>query len=287
MNRSSTACRLFSDHRYQEAGRVLISLSSKFQEILSVEHPHTLSDILRTIITIRLQGRDEIGVAILRQFYALGEFVVGREHPLRLICGWLASADAFQFDEIIARCLQSVIDQMESFVGPMHYSTLLSRTFYINHVNRMRDQTEELLRGLLGQCELRLGSSDVRTYLLRHELVQYYIIDGQHAEALRLGQDLIAHGQHGRTPKGYHDVYHASSLYLVAFSHWALGQMLSAEANLREAIALRVSEWGTRDGLAGLWLVSLEQLLVNMGRWSCAAEVRETRMNMLGPPEVL
>ena len=287
MNHTSTACRLFSNHRYQEAGRILISLTSKLQKILSAEHPHTLGNILSTITTTRSEGRDEIGIAVLRQFCALGEFVVGKEHPLRLVCGWLASADAFQFDEIIARCLQSVTDQLESFIGPMHFSTLISRTEYIHRTVSAKAQREELLQSLLGQCELRLGSSDVRTHLLRHQVARYYLDDGQHAEALRVGQDLIAYAQHGQPPNRIFDSHYASGLYIVAISRWALGQTFLAETNLREAIALQISERGTRDSLVGHWLVNLEQLLVEMGRWSCAAEVQETRMGMLDPTEVL
>ena len=287
VNHSLTACALFSNHRYQEAGRTLISATSKLKRILLAEHPETLGYIFNMVIGVRRVGRDEIGMAILRQFCALGEFVVGKEHPLRLICGWLASADAFQFEEIIARSLQSVTDQLESFAGPMHLSTLMSRTYYLNNINRERDQNEEQLRNLLEQCELRLEPSNVRTHLLRYELASHYFNGGQHAEALRVGQDLIAHVQYGQTSTWVYSDYYALGLSIVANSQWNLGHMSLAEAALREAIALRVSKWGTRDSTAGYWLVRLEGWLVKMGRWSCAAEVRETRMGMLDPTEVL
>ena len=286
-NHSLTACVLFSNHRYQEAGRILISATSKLEKILLAEHPETLGQILDTVMSVRLEGRNEIGMAVLRQFCALGEFVVGMEHPLRLICGWLASADAFQLEEIVARSLQSVTDQLESFVGSMHFSTLMSRTYYLNNFIRERGQNEEQLRNLLEQCELRLGPFNVRTYHVRLELGCHYFKGGQHAEALRVGQDLIARVQYGQTSRRFYTYYYSLGLHLVAISQWALGHMSLAEANLREAIALRVSEWGTRDSQAGHWLVHLERLLTEMGRWSCAAEVRETRMGMLDPTEVL
>ena len=285
MNHSLAACHLFSNHRCQDAGRMLDSVFSKFKKILSAEHPQTLSQILDTVICVRIKGRNEMGMAILRQFCALGEIVVGKQHPLRLICGWLASAHAFQFDEIIARCFQSVTDQLESFVGPMHYSTLISRAGNINEIIYARDQREELLQNLLGQCELHLGSSDVRTHHLRYELARHHHVSGQHAETLRVGQDLFAHIQYGQSPSETSLHYYILGLYVVAHSQWALGQMSLAEASLREAIALGVFEWGVCDSLAGLSLVYLEIWLAEMGRWSCAAEVRETRMGMLDPPE--
>ena len=288
-NHSLIACQLFSRHRYEEGGRILISLTSNFKEILLAEHPETLSDILNTVIRVRLERRNEIAMAILPQFFALGEVVVGGEHPVRLICGWLASAEAFHFDEIVARCLQSVTDQFESFVGPMHFSTLLSRIYSISHSSRARGQSEELLQSLLGQCELHLGSYDARTYRIRLELTRYYYDGGQYAEALRVGQELIANvqdGQHSR-PSLAHRQYYCFGLFMVAYSQWALGQTSLAERNLREAITVRLSEWGPGDSLAGIWLVRLEQLLEEMGRWSCAAEVRETTMGMFDPVEML
>ena len=284
---SVTACQFFSNHRCQDAGRILDSVFSKFKKILSAEHPQTLGQILDTVVHVRLEGRDEMGMAILRQFCALGEVVVGKQHPLRLICGWLASADAFHIDEIIVRCCQSVTDQFESFIGPMHYSTLISRTQYINGTICARDKREELLQNLLGQCELYFGSSDRRTHHLRYQLTCCYVYGGQYSEALRVGQDLIAHVQYGQSPSRVSLHYYTIGLFLVAQSQWVLGQMSLAEVNLRDAIALRISGWGARESLAGYWLVRLEQLLTEMGRWSCAAEVREARMGMLDPPEVL
>ena len=278
---SMTACDLFSNHHYQEAGRILLSVSSGLKSILLVEDPHALGDILFTVMLVRRRDRNEIGMAILRQLCALGEFVVGKGHPLRLICGWLASADACHFDDIIARCLQSVIDQFESFIGPMHHSTLYFRTQCIHAVIHARDQREELLQNLLRQCELHFGSSDERTYYFRYELAYHYYDGDQFAEVMRVGQDLIAYAQNG------HLDFYTLGLSLLALSQWALGQMSLAEANLRETIALRISERGTRDSAAVFWLVHLEQLLMEMGRWSCAAEAREKRMSMLDPAEIL
>lgn len=286
-NHSSTICQLYSNGRYQEAGRILISLTSNFNKILLAEHPETLGQIFDIVTRVRHQGRNEIGMVILRQFFALGEFVVGKEHPLRLICGWLASADAIQFDEILARCFQSLADHFESFVGPMHYSTLSSRIYHITNIICTRGQSEELLQNLLGQCEHHLGSSDTRTHLLRYELAYHYYLSDQDAEALRVGQDLIAHIKYSQSPYTDHDFYHAHGLALVASSQWALGRMALAEANLRAAIALQTSRYSARDSQVGYWLVLLEQWLVEMGRWTSAAEVREKRMGMLDLPEIL
>ena len=277
-----TACDLFSDHLYREAGMLCSSMTSKFKEILLAEDPETLHVILFIVGKFRVERRDEIGIEILRHFCALGEFVLGKRHPLRLICGWLASADVAEFDEIIARCFQGIVDHFESFTGPMHYSSLTSRTLYIKNFTAARGEMEELLQDLLGQCELLLGSFDRRTLFLRCDLADAYCRHGQFAEALRVGQDVVAHVQHGQSLWFY-----TAGLSHVAGSQYYLGQTLLAENNLREAIQLRVSRWGPCDKLSRQWLVTLEMWLVEMGRWSCAAEVREKWMATIDPTDMI
>ena len=286
-NHSITACHLFSNHLYREAGMTLSSMTSRFKEILVAEDPQTLDTILLVVKTFRDDGKDQIGTEILRQFCALGEIVVGKKHPLRLICGWLASADAFQFDEIIARCYQSVMDLYEASIGPMHYSSLTSRTYHINEFTSASGEKEKLLLDLLRQCEHHLGLFDMRTQHLRYSLATYYSVHWQYAEALRVGQDLVAYAQH-RQPLSFGGFsFYIIGLANVAFSQYFLGQTLLAEESLREAIRLRVSRWGTYDGIARAWLVYLEKMLTEMGRWSSAAEVREEWMAMIDPADMI
>ena len=288
MLHNSTACQLFAKHSYQEVGKSLVSATAVLKKILLAEHPQTLGRILRTVMSMRLFRRHEIALAILRQCSALGKLVVGNEHPLRLICGWLALADASQFDEITARCLRSVTDHFESFLGLMHLSTLTSRIYYVAHVNRAQDisQRDDLLQNLLGQCELQLGTLDLRTFYLRYALAMHYLDGCHYFEALKVGQDLVAYAQHPQSP-GNVRLYYAQGLYIAARSQYALGETISAEANLRDAIESSVSSLGSHNSQARFWLVRLEEWLLEQGRSSSAAEVRERRMRMIDPTELI
>ena len=283
-----TACQLLSSHSYQEAGQNTVSATSVLKNILLAEYPGALGRILDTVMIMRLFRRHEIALAILRQYSALGKLVMGNEQPLRLICGWLALLDASQFDEITARCLRSVTDHFESFLGLMHLSTLTSRIYYVAHVNRAQDisQRDDLLHNLLGQCELQLGTLDLRTFYLRYALAMHYLDGCHYFEALKVGQDLVAYAQHPQSP-GNVRLYYAQGLYIAARSQYALGETISAEANLREAIESSLSSLGPHNSQARFWLVRLEEWLLEQGRSSSAAEVRETRMRMIDPTELI
>ena len=281
-----TACRLFSNQLYQEAGMVLISATSNLKNVLSAEHPETFGCILRVVTTVRWHGMDEIGMAMLRQFCALGDIVLGNEHPLRLISGLLASADTFQFDEIIARCLRSVTDQFESFPGHMHLSTLNSSLEYIMYTERSGDESQKLLQNLLRQCELQIGVLATRTQYVRYALTAHYLISRLYVQALRVAQDIVAHAGNVQSSDKV-EPYYTRGLYYIAHSQYVLGQTRLAEANLRKAIALRVSGWGARDSVARFWLVTLEQRLKEMGQWSSAREVAERRMAMIDPTDMI
>ena len=281
-NDSITVCQLFSNHQYREAGVFLSSMTSKFKGILLAEDPETLGVILWSVMNFRIYRRNEIGMENLRQFCAMGEIVMGEKHPLRLICGWLTSADVVQFDDIIGRCFQSMADHFESSIGPMNNSSLTYRAQYIKQFTAARSEREELLKDLLKQCELHLGPFDLRTLELRYNLAHIYYEHGKIVEVLKVGQDLVAHAQHGRSVW-----FHSAGLSYVAVSQYCLGQTLLAEENLREAIQLLVSRWGPCDSAARQWLVILEVWLMEMGRWSCAAEVRKTWMATIDPTDLI
>lgn len=61
---------------------------------------------------------------VLKQISALGELILGDRHPLRRLCGWLASTKPSQIDEIVFRGLKAFEIHFGSALGPMHKSTL-------------------------------------------------------------------------------------------------------------------------------------------------------------------
>ena len=92
---------LFSNHCFHEAGQTLISATAASKRIVTAEHPTTLSHLLKTVIRFRQQGKHEVALAMLQQFSALGEILLGERHPLHLIFRRFASMDPYQIDDIV------------------------------------------------------------------------------------------------------------------------------------------------------------------------------------------
>lgn len=271
-----TACILFNFNRFQEAGQSLISATSHIKEILSAEHPMTLPFLFDVFEMVFRSRRYEIAFAILRQFSALASVLVGERHPLRYICGLLASIHPSQLQDIIVKCSGSTVDHFESLAGPMNWSTLHSRLRYIRNIDNEHDMGHKafLLQDLLRKCEDALGPLDVRTVYVGLYIALHYVMDSDYVEAVRLAWDLIARAQCLET-SNERITFKAEGLYIVAISRYRMGETYLAEVSLREAINLRMLAWGPHVDQARNWLVLLEQWLGDQGRLSAAAQVRK------------
>lgn len=269
-----TARALFANSHFQEAGQSLLSATSEIKRILSAEHPLTLTCLFEIGATLFHARRHEIALAILRQFSALAEILVGERHPLRFICGWLALMHPSQCEDIIIRCSRSIGDHFENLVGPMNWPTLISRLF-IQLVDVGHDLSHKtfLLQGLLHQCQATLGSLDFRTCETRLSLAYHFIMKRDYVKAVRLGWDIVAHAQRPECLE-FGVGHYAAGLWIVATSHYAMGETFSAELYLREAIDVLVSESGPHDGQARIWLLTLEDWLREQGQLGSAAQVQ-------------
>lgn len=136
LNESELACNLFADNYHSEAGRALMSATARIKEILQAEHPMTLSVLFELVLHVQRRNRQGIALEVLRYFSALAEILLGDQHPLRQICGWLASSvDTTFFHEVVVRCFRSAVEHLETSLGFMHRSTRESRLRYIKEGN--------------------------------------------------------------------------------------------------------------------------------------------------------
>ena len=276
-NECQAACQLFRSHRFQEAGQILVSATSRIRDIILAEHPETLENIF--FITLRLlqEQKYEVALAILRQFSALADIVMRKTHPVGRICGWLASIAPSQWETIIARCTGSLADHFESLAGPLNMSTIYSRLKHINsEVDTEYDMNQRLLvlKNLLKDCETSLEPEDLRIDRIRIRLAWCYIDLSDYAEAMKVGWDLITCTRPvvGQERRFY---LYTEGLYIVAESEHAMGDVYSAEIHLREAIELRISRYGPNNSRARRLLVILEVWLVEQGYFDSAAQVHE------------
>ena len=272
-----TACRLFARNRFQEAGQILISATSQIKPILLAERPETLSSLFEIVADIFRRKRDEVAIAILRQFSALAGIVLGEKHPLCSICGWLTSIHASDFKYVMVKCWASSGDHFERLLGPMHMSTLVFRASLT--VEDDLSHKRILLEELLGKCEASLGSLDARTLLVSSLLADHYYTQDDF-KAIELGWDIVTKAQLLDKARSSQDsmnraYFYTEGLYVVARSQYALGEVNQAEIHLREAIDSKTSLWGPRDAEVIKWLTVLEYWLFEQGQLEAAAEVQQ------------
>ena len=273
------ACSLLERNLCHEAGQTMIAASAtaKLKKILLAGHPESLAYLFRICVFVHSQGRGEMAFMILRQFSALGKLLLGSEHPLSRICEWTNSVHASDFDDLVVRCMEVMADQFESFVGPLHQSTLLTRGKLMNIAQK--GNRIQMMQNLLDECEKTLQPYDARVLWVRTCVAIEYFNESYYVEAWTLSQRNIAYSQNVHSLQFHFE----EDLYMVAMCQYALGEVDSGIATLHQAIDIWTSRRGMQDYKAKLWLVSLEDCYLEQNDWSSAAQIRDWREKLLEP----
>ena len=275
------ACLLFERNLFHEAGQTLIAATAEVKDILSAERPESLTELFRLIVHLRDRRKDEMALIIIRYFSALGKVLLGSDHPLSRICEWIDSVYASDFDDVATRCVEIMADQFESFVGPMHFSTLFSRLRFIFMVGWNGNLRIEMLQKLLRECEKTLQPYDVRLLNVRGCLAEEYFAKSYYVEARTLSQKNMACSQRVQSmaTKSQEQV---EDLYMIAKCQYALGEVGYGIANLHKAINSHTSIMGPQDCQTRKWLLHLEDWYLEQGQCDFAAQVRRRREEILG-----
>lgn len=274
------ACRLFSVESYHEAGQTLIAATTSIKGILQAEEPETLIGLFCLHDVFRCAKRDEIAQAILRQFSSMGQLLLGYQHPLSLISGWLNLAPSYEVDDIISKCMESIVDHFDVALGSMHSSTLISRFRVLNSQGDEKlDFRTQQLQDLLCECEETLESSDIRVLEVRLNLAELFWTLERYDEAIRLALDVIAYSE--RSPRAGIELYQAHGLRILAQCQCSLGDFDHAIANLDAAINLGISALSPQDSSARNWLLELENMYIGQGHLDAAAHTRKRREESL------
>ena len=278
----SGATHLFRLGNAQEAGQFLISATEDIKDVLLAEAPRTLQTLLATVLFLdgRSTRETEILSAILRYFHDLGQVVLGETHPLAQITSWLASLSAQQLQEVAIKTLELIADYLTRILGPLHSSTLEARLSLIHHTARIshndQDGPETMLQDILWQCDSTLGAFDKRTMCVRLNLAWRLLDKRKYEEAEREAQYMMNYEQErAKCP------YSEELIYLLACANWALGNNNTALEYFGRIIQVYCSGSATDStGRAKSWLVDLEWWLVDVGKLTSAARVREWRQTL-------
>lgn len=267
------ACSLFERNLFHEAGQTIIAATAKFKNVILAEHPENLIELFRMAVHMRKRERDEMALIILRQFAALSKVLLGIEHPLSRVCRWAEPMCASDFDAAVVKCTQVMADQFESFVGPVHETTLFARASLVD-LAREGNTRIQMLQNLLGECGNALQPYDYRIRWLRTCLAFEYFYASYYVEAWTLTQRNIDFSQNLQEDTEV-------DLAIIARCQYSLGDIDLGIATFHKAIDLRMARCGMQDNLAKVWLVCLEFMYLEQGNWSSAAHVRDWREKLL------
>ena len=235
------ASHLFSRGLHQQAGQVLITATARINQTLLAEDPDTLLCLFSILEHCRKEKRPEIAVAVIRQFSALGEVLLGSNHPLRCICDTLASVEPTQSGEIVLKCLQVAIDIFKNIAGPFHPTTLRYRRTYITTASEGDvDQVALKLQDLRSQCQQALGPDDYRSLTLKLDLAEFYSNKFEQLETSNISQDILDLSKEMQSRNKFR-LFHANGLSAVALSQLACRRLAQAEPSLNWLIELRLS----------------------------------------------
>lgn len=269
------AAHLLATNKFDEMEGILSTATAMSRKILLAEDPGMLGVILCQIAHMQYRNQHEIALHMLRQLSAISKELLGESHPLSLFWAWLAAMPWSQIKNIISRCIDVMVDDFESNVGPMHTSTLSCRLS-----QNIMDINLEMLRKLLDKCESALGSCDRRTLTVRMQLIECTLYKRHYAEAKRIGEDLLAHAQ--RNQEWIESSrFTIASQQVIARCQYALGEPALAIRNLEAAIHLCMKHYGAQDGLARIWLVLLEKWYIEQGQLNEAAVAGDRRVKLL------
>ena len=270
----------FITKNFDEVENTLSAAFAISRKMLLAETPNTIESILERVAKIRFRRYHETTLRILRQLSATSEELLGESHPLSLFTAWLAAMPWSQINDIIPKCLDVMVDDFESLVGPMHWSTLSYRL-----TSHGIDNNTAMLQRLLNKCESALKSYDKRTLIVRKELIACTWRNGHNAEAMRLGEDLLAFV---RATEAIRDSiwYQMKCLRCIADCHHSLGELDQAIANLQAAIDLRMAHYGSQGVRVRNWLFTLERWYIEQGNLDAATMARDQRIRLQKSAEI-
>jgi len=266
LNQCYEVCDLRELGHLRAAKLVQDSAVGSIHHMLLDEDPFALAPLLGLFAEMFESGKHEIALNVFGAIAGIGASTLGQQHPLPKIAGFLLRLDHSDIDEVSAKCLQAFGDQFEDVLGPMHATSLSIRL--------LDDRaTDRHLRGLLHRCQSDLGVDDTRTMDVFLVWLQKLHKNGDYGPAVEQCHRMLSHTHRIHTTRSG-AVFRAYILDLLARCEMMSSQGHLAMAHLREAIDIRISHGGSLDGIARLWLVTLEEWLTGYDGDEELAEVQ-------------
>lgn len=169
------ACNAFDNRNSHETGLFLSVATEKIIDMVRAEHPHTFAQLFAFVQCIRWKGRPEIVSAILRHPSGMSELLLGRNHPFKMVCGWLAAPimedNSKAYQDIICESLRTVHDCFRRALGRLHHTTLETYLIYLIQAHDRGSGVVAIeLERLLRECEFHFDPGDIRTMIVQVQM---------------------------------------------------------------------------------------------------------------------
>ena len=281
------ACERFACNSFEEGRQALEAGFDEIREVVEAGHPNIFPSLFWLATRLDLLGRPEIGLMIFRHFSAMGQILLGPNHPVKLVCGWLASlknAGQTSFEDAIRRGNQVVCDVLEGVVGPFHMWTTearfrsistLASTDVLDFEGLAMSKLQRDCASI--RCEKRLGTLCVRLFL-----AHFNSIRGRFTRIKE--RDPTERNYVQRIHKS---IYVERSFEALAWSLYKLSETKISLTDIETAIDWCVSERGSNGSPVHAWLLVLERWLLSEGRTEGAVQARAKRAMLQPSVDVL
>lgn len=250
---------------YREAEMVRESMTTRFPQILNCESPYLLPSLFDVLTN---EANLDLALNMLKTIVQLGAKDLGQQHPLPRVAGLLLQVDPAGIPQIREDCLRALADMFHKILGPLHATSL--------HMCMRECSTSSkgVLRDLLHMCQADLGADDSRTFQVHIDWAWQLFDAGQYDLAKAECHSIISQ-THKAKPTEVTMYFRAEGLYLLQGCQARLWGDQLGIVNLREAIEIRISCYGSWDTRARQWLLDLKELLNGCGREEEVAEVQQ------------
>ena len=283
LHQCDSACRLFANGSFVEGRQALDSAFAGIQDIVQAEHSDILPGIFQLTLRLSQYGRQEISLMILRHFAAMGGLLLGEEHPIRLICGWISSfgaADKASYEGFLRQGNRAVCDTFQAAVGLSHMKTQgisLKSLWTASHRDQGSDE-EIVLRRLINSNNSHLEDGDLRRFYCPLALADCVYRKGKFHEVIEIVKPFQDYTKSIKIRHG--DIDTEKGLANLARAQDQLGKGKPDMNHLLDASELCVTEKTLHDDLVPIRVLMLERWLREDGEHDAAAAVGRQRLRL-------
>lgn len=264
----SNAARLLSEGQSKPAWQSLQIAMSLIGKLLSAEEPQTVFTFFDTVLSLFIKYKlPDIALAVLHQIHNMSNKLMGTMHPLSRISGFVKELGASQNMEALLKLFQVGFDDFKSGAGELGHDAVQNQLDHVRWSTELQHESNPIgkLQRLLKSCD-DVNPASLTIIEIRLELARQLRRANRFQEALEIYENVA---------KLTSDEEGAIVLRHMSRCHEELGDLASADQNIRQAINIARAREGSEDESVLSLIADHESLLETCGAMDEATQVRE------------